>query len=331
LTSDAHTDEFAQSRTPNRELHNVAEVRRITWIGLVGNIAVSALKFVVGIIGASQAVIADAVHSLSDMTTDIAILLGVRYWSNPADEDHPYGHGRIETIVTLAVGIVLAVIAFGIGYNAISTVRVEHIRQPKWIAFIGAMASIVVKEILYHWTVAVGKRARSTAVIANAWHHRSDALSSIPAAIAVVVALVNPDWAFVDHIGALVVSLFILHASWRIIKPALEELADRGAPSHINDSIEALVMAIDGVDAVHAIRTRRLGASIHVDLHITVDGNMSVCEGHDIAEAVKQQLLENGPDVIDVVVHLEPCEPVRKEEESPADGSPCGPAGSTGH
>jgi len=322
VTSEVRTDKSSKSRALNSEHHDVAEVRRITWIGLVGNVAMSALKFVVGIIGASQAVVADAVHSLSDMTTDVAILLGVRYWSNPPDEEHPYGHGRIETMVTLALGIVLAAVAFGICYNAIATVRIEHIRQPRRIAFIGAMASIVIKEILYRWTVAVGKRARSSAVIANAWHHRSDALSSIPAASAVVIALVNPDWAFVDHIGALVVSLFILHASWKIMKPAVEELADRGAPKHIKDSIEALVMAIDGVEAVHAIRTRRLGPSIHVDLHITVDGHMSVCQGHDISEAVKEQLLENGPDVIDVVVHLEPYEPVHKGVESPAEDTP---------
>lgn len=309
-----HTDELVKSYPSKKGSYRVIEVRRITWIGLTGNVAISALKFVVGIIGVSQAVVADAVHSLSDMSTDIAVLLGVRYWSNPADEGHPYGHGRIETMVTLALGIVLAVVAFGIGYNAISTVREEHITQPKWIAFIGAMASIVVKEILYRWTLAVGKRAKSTAVVANAWHHRSDALSSIPAAMAVVVALIHPNLSFVDHIGALVVSLIILHASWSIVRPALGELADTGAPKHIRERIKVLVMEIEGVEEVHAVRTRQLGPGMHVDLHITVDGDMSVRKGHEVSETVKQQLLDNGPDVIDVVVHLEPCEPVRDGE-----------------
>jgi cation diffusion facilitator family transporter len=247
------------------------------------------------------------------MITDIGVLLGVRYWASPADEDHPYGHGRIETMVTAALGFSLAVVALAIGYNAIATVRAAHIRQPGWIAFIGAMTSILVKEVLYRWTLAVGKRANSTAVMANAWHHRSDALSSIPAALAVIVAIINPDWSFVDHIGALIVSLIILHASWRIIKPALGELADKGEPTYIQSRIETLVMALEGVEAVHAIRTRRVGPGIHVDLHITVDGNMSVYKGHDISEAVKKRLLDNGPDVIDVVVHLEPCEYETKE------------------
>ena len=304
---------------PKQAVHNIDDVRRITWIGLVGNVFISVLKFVVGIIGASQAVVADAVHSLSDMTTDIGVLLGVRYWSTPADEDHPYGHGRIETMVTTALGITLAGVALAIGYNAIATVREAHIRQPGWIAFIGATTSIVVKEILYRWTLAVGKRAKSTAVMANAWHHRSDALSSIPAALAVVVALINPVWSFIDHIGALIVSLIILHASWRIIKPALGELADRGEPKHIRSQIEALVKALEGVEAVHAIRTRRVGPGIHVDLHITVEGDMSVYRGHDISEKVKKQLLDNGPDVMDVVVHLEPCEYETKVEGSSSD------------
>jgi cation diffusion facilitator family transporter len=304
---------------PQHRVHHIDDIRRITWIGLVSNVFIAVLKFVVGIIGASQAVVADAVHSLSDMTTDIGVLLGVRYWSTPADEDHPYGHGRIETMVTTALGVALAGVALAIGYNAIATVREAHIRQPGWIALIGAIASIVVKEILYRWTLAVGKDAKSTAVMANAWHHRSDALSSIPAALAVIVALINSDWSFVDHIGALIVSLIILHASWRIIKPALGELADRGEPEHIRRRIEALVMALEGVEAVHAVRTRRVGPGIHVDLHITVDGDMSVYKGHDISETVKKQLLDNGPDVIDVVVHLEPCGYETKEQGSPSD------------
>jgi cation diffusion facilitator family transporter len=282
----------------------------------------AALKFIVGFIGASQAVVADAVHSLSDTATDAAVLLGVRYWSAPADEEHPYGHGRIEAIVTAALGVTLTGVALGIGYNAIATVRAEHIKQPGWIAFIGAAASIIIKEIMYRWTLAVGRRARSAAVMANAWHHRSDALSSIPAAIAVVVALVHPDWAFIDHIGALVVSLFILHASWGILRPAFEELTDRGAPEYIRNRIEVLVMAMEDVEAVHAIRTRRMGFGICVDLHVIVDGKLNVREGHDISEAVKRQLLVNGPDVVDVVVHLEPCERVGTGKDSVSNGSP---------
>jgi cation diffusion facilitator family transporter len=280
---------------------DVAGVRRITWIGLIANMGLSALKFIAGIVGNSQAVVADAVHSLSDMSTDIAILLGVRYWSAPADEGHPYGHGRIETMITAALGLVLAVVAVGIGYNAIVTVREEHIRQPERVAFIAAAASIVIKEVLYRWTVAAGKRAKSTAVVANAWHHRSDALSSIAAAAAVAIALIDPKWSFIDHIGALIVSLIIMHASWRIVRPALRELADSGVPKELCDQIEALVTDIADVREAHAIRARRLGSGVHVDLHITVDSGLTVQQGHDISETVKQLLIKQGPDIVDVV------------------------------
>jgi len=283
-----------------------SEIHRITWIGLIGNILISAFKFFVGFIGSSQAIIADAVHSLSDMTTDIAILVGVKFWSSPADECHPYGHSRIEAIVTVGIGVVLALVGAGIGYKGIATVRNKDIVQPHWIAIAGAVISIITKEMLYHWTLSVGKRLKSSALVANAWHHRSDALSSIPAAIAVALAVVNPDWSFVDHIGALIVSLFIMHTSWRIIKPALMELSDSGAPALTNKLIKGAGMETAEVEDIHAIRTRRMGSGILVDLHIKVDGNMSVARGHDVSETVKNRIQEQIPDVLDVVVHLEP-------------------------
>jgi cation diffusion facilitator family transporter len=261
---------------------------------------------VVGTLGSSQAVVADAVHSLSDMITDIAILVGVRFWSSPADKHHPYGHRRIETIVTVGIAVTLAGAAFAIGYRGIVTLRDEDIRQPGWIAFTGAVISIVIKEILYRWTLYVGRREKSSAVIANAWHHRSDAFSSVPAALAVAIASVHPDWSFVDHLGAVIVSLFILHASWKIIKPALNELSDISAPSHIHELIQTAGKEIEGVASIHSIRSRLMGADIYVDLHITVAGSMSVSSGHDISEQVKSKIMERIPDVIDVVVHLEP-------------------------
>jgi cation diffusion facilitator family transporter len=282
------------------------EIHRITWIGLIGNILISALKFIVGYIGSSQAIIADAVHSLSDMTTDIAILVGVKFWTSPADECHPYGHSRIEAIVTVGIGVVLALAAAGIGYKGISTVRDKDIIQPHWIAMAGAVISIITKEILYHWTLAVGKKLKSSALVANAWHHRSDALSSIPAALAVAIAALNPELSFVDHIGALIVSLFIIHTSWRIMRPALMELSDSGAPALTRKLIDRVGREIEDVEDIHAIRTRRMGSGIMVDLHLKVDGNMTVARGHDISEAVKKRIQEQVPDVLDVVVHLEP-------------------------
>ena len=284
------------------------QIQRITWIGLLANLFLAIVKFIVGFMGSSQAVIADAVHSLSDMTTDIAVLLGVRFWTAPADEDHPYGHWRIETLVTVVIGISLVVVALGIGYKSLTTIRDVHLKQPGWIAIAGVIFSMLIKELLYHWTLAVGKSSKSTAVTANAWHHRSDAISSIPALIAVVAAAINPDWVFIDHLGALLVSLIILKVSWGIISPAFSELTDQGASQKDREKIRSIALGIEQVERVHAVRTRKHGSGLFIDLHVQVDGDISVREGHEICEIVKQQLLDRGPDILDVVVHLEPCD-----------------------
>ena len=287
-------------------IQHVNQVRRITWIGLLVNLFLAILKFAVGFWGNSKAVMADAVHSLSDMSTDLAVIFGVKYWSAPADEDHPYGHGRIETIVTTVIGLSLVMVAFGIGYNALTTMRDANIKQPGWIALIGVVVSIVLKEWLYHWTIAVGRQTKSSALIANAWHHRSDALSSIPAGIAVTAAAVHPGLAFIDPVGALIVALIILKVSWGILRPAISELTDRGASQKDREKIESLVAGVDGVRHVHAIRTRKMGAGLFADIHIQIDGKMTIWQGHQISEVIKHELIENGPEIMDVLVHLEP-------------------------
>ena len=282
------------------------EARRITWIGLSINVFLSGAKLVIGTLAHSQAVVADGVHSLSDLATDITVLFGVKYWSAPPDEKHPYGHRRIETVITTFIGSVLALVALGIGYDAVASVRAPHVVAPGWMALGISLVCIVSKEILYRWTVVVGSRIKSTAVIANAWHHRSDALSSIPVAVAVAIAFVFPSWTFVDHLGAMVVCVFILHAAWVIVKPTLGELVDEGVSAERRRELESLALAVPGVKAVHAIRTRKAGSGIMVDLHVKVDGELSVRVGHDISEAVKRALRQELPDVLDVVSHLEP-------------------------
>ncbi|MFH1998929.1 MAG: cation diffusion facilitator family transporter, partial [Planctomycetota bacterium] len=181
------------------------QIKKLTWAGLIMNIGLSALKFACGLLGNSQALVADAVHSLSDIITDLAILLGIRYWSRPADASHPHGHRQVETVVTLTIGFILAFVAFGLLWNAIETLREQDDASPGWIALVAAFISIVSKELLYRWTVATGIRIRSMPLIANAWHHRSDAFSSIPVLVAVAGAAIDPSWAFLDHIGALIV------------------------------------------------------------------------------------------------------------------------------
>lgn len=288
--------------------HNVAQIKRVTWIGIVVNLGLATVKFIVGFLGGSQAVIADAVHSLSDMFTDFAVILGVRFWTAPPDEDHPYGHGRIEALITIVIGLAIAIVAFGLAYKSLFTMSSIHIKQTKWIAILGPALSIVFKEIMYRWTIVVGKQAKSTAVIANAWHHRSDALSSVPVLIAVAASAINPNWAFMDRVGALIVSIFILKVSWDIIRPSLSELADHGASIKDREFIKKIIIGVNGVKGVHAIRTRKFGENLYVDLHISVDPEISVRSGHNISEQVKKELLINGPEILDVVVHLEPYE-----------------------
>jgi len=284
----------------------IHQVKLVAWIGLLVNILLSIFKIIAGYVGRSQAILADGVHSLSDTVTDVAIIVGVKYWCAPPDETHPHGHRKIETIITQFIGIALAAVAAGILYRAILTLHEMHSAPPDRIAFIAALFSIACKEGLYHWTVYVGKKTRSSALVANAWHHRSDALSSIPAAIAVGIARIFPSWSFVDHVGAIIVSLFILQASWKIVWPSLKELADTGASPELTRDIEKIVLSTDGVLSLHKIRTRKIGHGYHVDLHVQVDGSMTVLEGHIISGEAKARLIQECPDVLDVIVHLEP-------------------------
>lgn len=282
-------------------------VRRATWIGLLANLALCAVKFAAGVLSHSQAVVADAVHSLSDSTTDVAVLVGSCFWGKPPDETHPYGHRRIETLVAIVVGLVLAGAGVSVALTALLTLRQpEPADSPGLLAFAAAVVSIVCKESLYRWTLRVGSRVRSLALEANAWHHRSDALSSIPTAVAVGCAVLFPRWSVLDHIGAAIVSLFILQAAFRILLPGLRELAESGAPSRVREHVADIARTTPGVRDVHALRTRYVGAHLHVDLHVLVDGGISVREGHEIASSVTRRVLDRSRDVIDVVVHTEP-------------------------
>ncbi len=294
-----------QTKVPSPQ-ETVGPVQRVTLWGIAVNVFLSVLKFAVGMMGGSQAIVADAIHSLSDTTTDVAVLLGVRYWTAPADDKHPYGHWRIETIITMAIGILLAAVAVGISMRAIGTIQTRHQVSPHWIALVGAGASVVLKELLYRWTVRVGQQARSSAVIANAWHHRTDALSSIPAGVAVILARIGPEWAFIDRIGAIIVSGFVLHTAWGIVRRAMSDLLDRGVTPAARARIEEIARSVQGVESVHKIRTRNMGPGTYLDLHVLVNGDLTVREGHDIATDVKHTLLNDGPEILDVVVHLEP-------------------------
>jgi len=301
----------AENGTFGSAPHNVSRekyVRKVTWIGLFVNLFLSGLKFVAGVYGRSQALIADAVHSLSDSTTDIAVIAGSHYWSRPPDEDHPYGHRRLETVVSVFIGVVLIAAGSGIGWQALSTLHEKHGSPPGWIAVLAAFVSIVFKELIYRWTAAAGRRVKSSALAANAWHHRTDAISSLPVLVAVGGAKLFPSWSFLDHVGAAVVSLFILHAAIKIIWPGISELIDVGAPKEIQKKIKTIALKNSGVKEVHKIRTRYISTSIQVDMHIVVDGTITVREGHGIADDVKDRIIAEIPEVLDVIVHVDPPE-----------------------
>lgn len=289
-----------QAKTPIAD-----RVRFAGWIGLLANLGLSVFKLAAGWLGHSHAVMADAVHSLTDITTDLVVIFGVGFWTAPADEEHPHGHRRLETVITVFIGLVVAAAAIGIGWDAATSFG-QPTHPPTAVALVAAVFSIIVKECLYQWTVRVGRAISSPALAANAWHHRTDALSSIPVAAAVAVAMIDHRLAFIDQVGALVVGVFILYAAMRIIRPAVDQLIDAGAPKKHREALERLALEVEGVEAAHALRTRYVGSELAVDLHVEVEPGLSVAEGYTIANRVKQALIEHGPDVADVMVQIEP-------------------------
>lgn len=284
------------------------DMRQVTLAGMFINIALTIGKILAGYFGNSQSVIADGFHSLSDCSTDIAVLVGLKYWNQPPDECHPYGHRRIETMVAVLIGLVLAGAGIFIGIEAINKFRSGSYVVPASVALLVSIVSIIVKEFLYRWTMRVANRLKSQAMRANAWHHRTDSFSSIAVAIAISMAMIDPKWALLDPVAALAVAAFIIQAAYKIVGPSLKELADGGADGKALKEIESIVLDVAGVVSVHALRSRYIGSGLQLDLHIQVDGDLSVRRGHEIAGAAKRSLIHQGPDVVDVLVHIEPAD-----------------------
>ncbi|MDA3813858.1 MAG: cation diffusion facilitator family transporter [Candidatus Cloacimonetes bacterium] len=282
------------------------EIKKITLWGLVLNVLISIIKFVLGFLGNSQAVVADATHSFSDTSTDLVILLGVKYWTAPPDSSHPYGHQKIESFITILIGVILLSAAGGIGYHAIATINKGHTESLKLFTIIGPIISIIFKELLFHKTYKIGVKTNSSSVKANAWHHRTDAFSSIPVLIAVVASLIDPKLIILDHIGAIIVAAFIIKLAIGIIYNNINELVDTGISDEEIQNISKIITSHSDVKGHHKIRTRKLGNSIYLDLHLQVDGDLSVLKGHDVTEEVKSALLRCNSRIIDVMVHLEP-------------------------
>ncbi len=282
-----------------------AEIRRVTCVGAVVNVLLSAAKLAAGIVASSQALVADAVHSLSDLLTDAAIVVGVRYWVMPADKGHPYGHGKIEGAVTALIGVVVAVVAIEIAWSGVKEIAWGEPKVPGLAAFFVAAASVAAKEVVYRWTHAVAKRRNSPATEANAWHHRSDAISSLPVAAAVAAAHFCPSLRWLDPVGAVLVGCFIMHVAWRIVKPAFMGLTDANC-TEAAAAVESIALGVPGVRGVHHVRARRYGGSVQTDLHVQVDRRLSLVAGHAIGHDVKDAVLSAGLGVTDATIHVEP-------------------------
>lgn len=287
------------------------EIYRVTWIGSIVNLLLLIFKFVAGFVGHSAAMVADAVHSLSDFITDIIVIAFVRISGKPEDENHSYGHGKYETLATVIIGIILFFVGAGMLLNgAKSVVEVvggKQLEAPGWLAFVAAAISIIVKEILYQYTKYKGRDLNSQAVVANAWHHRSDALSSIGTLIGIGGAIcLGERWHILDPLAAIIVSLFIVRVSIKLLKPCVDELLERSLPTEVENRIREIILSFPAVSSPHHLRTRRIGNHIAIEVHIRMDGDTSLDKAHSVASDIERQLKIEFGNQTHVGIHMEP-------------------------
>ena len=293
-------------------------IYKVTVTGSVVNFLLLLFKFTAGIMGNSAAMIADAVHSLSDFVTDIIVLVFVRVSNKPKDKSHDYGHAKFETFATLLIGFVLMVVGLSIAWKGaaavFSVIRGAAVKSPGLIAFVAALISIVSKEALYQYTVISGRKLKSDAVIANAWHHRSDAFSSIATAAGIGCAILLGDkWTILDPITALLVSFFIVNISFKLMKPCMDELMEKSLPDEVENEITSIVESYEGVRHLHNLHTRKLGNNCAIEFHIRMDGEASLAKSHDKISEIERRLKEHYGHATHVIIHMEPFIPEAKE------------------
>lgn len=298
------------------------ETYRVTIAGSIINILLLAFKFAAGILGHSAAMIADAIHSLTDFVTDAIVLVFVRLGSKPTDHDHDYGHGKYETLASAIIGVSLLVVGMMICYSGVTktyhAMCGEPLQQPGFIALAAAVASVVLKEWAYRFTVRVGRRCHSEAVVANAWHHRSDALSSVGTTVGIGGAIIlGEKWAVLDPLTAIVVSFFIMKAAWSVLSKAVDELTDGSLPKETEDEIESIVSEDNEVSVVHNLCTRRIGNRIAIEMHVRMPGETSLYVAHRHATEIEQRLKQRFGADTHISIHLEPVK-VNGHYEDPA-------------
>ena len=288
------------------------KVYRVTLLGSVVNLLLLVFKFVAGVLGHSAARIADAVHSLSDFVTDLIVIVFVKISSKPEDADHAYGHGKYETLASCIIGLALIVVGVMMGYNAVVKI-VDVVRNgtelasPGIIALAAAVLSIVLKEWMFHLTRKVAREVDSPAVEANAWHHRSDALSSVGTAIGIGGAvLLGSKWAVLDPIAALVVSVFIVVQAAKILSDAIGQLMEKSLPRDVEQRICEIVYEEEGTSDIHHLRTRKIGSQISIELHVRMNGYLTLREVHDKSIAIEKRLRAAFGDSTYINLHVEP-------------------------
>lgn len=287
------------------------DIYKVTMVGSAGNVALLAFKFAAGVLGHSSAMIADAIHSLSDFITDVVLLAFVHMSAKPQDEDHDYGHGKYETFATLIIGLAIMAAATGIIISGVDKlvdwVGGGQLAAPGWLALAAALLSIVVKEVMYRYTVRRGKALDSPALVANAWHHRSDALSSIGAAVGIGGAiLLGNRWTVLDPLASVVVGLMLLKVAIGLLRSSVGELTEHSLSSEVEKEIEDIICSYPDVSDPHNLRTRRIGNRFAIEVHVRMDGNSTLTAAHNRATAIEQRLRQRFGKQTHISIHMEP-------------------------
>lgn len=288
------------------------EIMHITLLGSLSNFLLLIFKFIAGIVGHSSAMIADAVHSLSDFVTDVIVLLFIHISSKPKDQGHDYGHGKYETLATSIIGLVLLIVGASLFWEGLNKIigfyfRGEVLESPGKIALVAALISMVVKEILYRITLRVGKKYTSQAVIANAWHHRSDVFSSVGTALGIGGAiLLGEKWRILDPLAAVIVSIFIMKVSVQLILPAINDLLEKSLSPAIEEEILSIIQDMPGVENPHNLYTRRIGNDYAIEVHIRMDGSTTVSRAHELTQDIEKKLRTKFGPRTHIMLHVEP-------------------------
>ncbi len=295
----------AQSTPSLTNTERYLAIRNITLVGVVINVTLTIVQLIFGYLDHSQALMADGLHTFSDLVSDTVVLIAAQYSSQQADKEHPYGHARFETFATVIVGGILIIVAAGIFLSSIQRLQnLNESPQPTVISLTIAVIAILSKEMLYHLAVSVAKRVRSEMVLASAWHHRSDALSSVIVVVGVGGAMAGLPW--LDAVAAISVSVMIAHIGWSLSRRSASELVDTGLESHKVATIKEIIGSVDGVRTLHDLRTRSMGTRALVDVHLLVNPRISVSEGHQIGETVRTRLVDQVEEISDVIIHIDP-------------------------